>query len=431
MYLSRQSPADPNHPFDFTAFNTWMLSSEGQAMKNDPIIVYCATATRSNYASNNLTAAGFTKVYDMSIAYPGYKAGYLSWNAYVGVVKSVTWYAIDRAPNAPWVGAPCNITVTAKDPSSTTVSYNGTVNLSCNDTSAILPSTLQLTNGTGSFFVFFGKNGPQNVSISELSNPSIKGDTTPSVIATHFEVDAQPKTTTVGSPITITVAAVCVANTTITSFGTQGHGANVNFASTDSQAVFPSTVQWNNGIIEFTVTMRTPGTQTITLTDQEFGAITGTSPQITVNNNPTTPPTVTPSPTPSPTVTPTPTPSPSTSSSPSPTPTITPTPTPTATPTPSPTPTTSPSPTTQPTTTPTTNPTPTPTPTSSPSPTIDTTTEPTPTSIHSTTQPTSNSGTNSSSQLSSEQLMQLAAIALAVAVASGIFALAYIKKNKL
>jgi rhodanese-related sulfurtransferase len=68
-------PIIPPSPFDFTAFDAW-TNGAGQSYKDDYIIIYCGTGTRSNLAANKLDAAGFTHVYDMSsgtpTAYPGW-----------------------------------------------------------------------------------------------------------------------------------------------------------------------------------------------------------------------------------------------------------------------------------------------------------------------------------------------------------------------
>jgi hypothetical protein len=361
---------------------------------------------------------GFTKVYDMFSAYSG-------WVAYVNVVRTVTHYDIVVAQDSLHVGAPDNLTVTAKDSSNNIVSYNGTVNLACSDARAIIPFTLSLTNGIGSFNVFFGTDGPQTVSVAELADNTVRGDFQGTIVATFFVVDVQPTSIAAGSPVTINVTAYCPVYVSQRAFGSQGHGATINFASTDNQAIFPSgTSQLSDGTGVFTVTLQTPGLQTITVTDVEFNLVTGTTQAIQVNNAPAQTPTPTPTPTasPTPTATPTPTPSPTATpnptSSPTPTPTNAPSPTPTITPSPTPTIAPSPTPETTASATPTQTPTPTePAQTTQPTPTTNPTDlNPSPTVAQLT--PTPNESTQSLNQQPLILIAAITAIAIAVTCAT-------------
>ena len=393
---------------------TSWIEGDGKNYKTYDIIVYCGTATRSNYASTNLTDLGFTNVYDMSIpnTFDGKKA-YSAWDSYVNLIKNVTYYDVTVWDN-PHVGKPYRFELYARNSINGIVNYYGTINVTCSDPLAIITSadkstvynsTLPITNGDCTFYVFFGTSGDQSLTVTELANSSISGYVQKTVVDTRFDIVAQPTTVNVGSQVTINVSAYCPKNILQTLFnGTQEQGAAIHFTSTDTQAIFPSGAnRLINGTGMFTVTLRTPGNQTITATADEFNLVYGTSQLITVTNTITPTPTPTPgpsstpsptpssSPTPSPTLTPTPTPtptpgpsstpSPTPSSSPTPSPTLTPTPTPTPTPGPSPTPSPTPSssPTPSPTLTPTPTPTPTPGPSSTPSPTPSSSPTPSPT----------------------------------------------------
>jgi rhodanese-related sulfurtransferase len=343
-------PVIPPAPFDFSALFSW-INSTGQSHVNDNIIIYCGSGARSNATSYILDANGFTKVYNMLGAYP-------AWVAYVNVVKTVTHYDIAVAQDSLHVGAPDDFTVTAKDAINNTVSYNGTVNVVSSDIRAIMPSTLTLINGTGSFNVFFGTDGSQTVSITELANSTVKGVIQKDIVSTFFVVDVQSSSIGAGSSLTINVSAYCPLYVLQSAFGSQGHGATINFASTDSQAIFPSGARLVNGTGSFNVILQTPGLQTITVTDAEFSLVSGTSQSIAVSSTPVITPTPSPTPSPTPIPTPTPTTTPTPTSTPTPTPTASPTPTPSSTPTATPTPTSTPLPTTIPTPTPTETPTP-------------------------------------------------------------------------
>lgn len=88
-------PVIPPSPFNFAALYTW-ISGPGQSHKSDEIIVYCGTGTRSNLASNILTANGFTKVYDMRGAYP-------AWIALISATVDIKPDTLNLESNGKWV----------------------------------------------------------------------------------------------------------------------------------------------------------------------------------------------------------------------------------------------------------------------------------------------------------------------------------------
>src|SRR5208337_4721832 len=94
------------------------------------------------------------------------------------------------------------------------------------------------------------------------------------VTATHFSVTAQGNAVA-GTAFNITVTALDTTNNTVATYS-----GTVHFTSTDAQAVFPAVSALASGTGTFTVTLMTPGTQTVTATDA--ASITGTSNSITV-----------------------------------------------------------------------------------------------------------------------------------------------------
>jgi hypothetical protein len=92
--------------------------------------------------------------------------------------------------------------------------------------------------------------------------------------ATHFQVSA-PSSVTAGSAFTITITALTSSNATDT-----GYTGTVHFASSDGQATLPSNytfVASDAGVHAFAnvVTLKTTGSQSVTVTDTATSSITG------------------------------------------------------------------------------------------------------------------------------------------------------------
>jgi hypothetical protein len=98
--------------------------------------------------------------------------------------------------------------------------------------------------------------------------------------ATHFSVSV-PASATAGSSFTVTVTALTSTNQVATNYlGT------VHFTSSDGQAVLPGDypfVSGDHGVHSFTVTLKTAGSRTVTVTDTASSSTTGSG---TVNVSP-------------------------------------------------------------------------------------------------------------------------------------------------
>ena len=100
------------------------------------------------------------------------------------------------------------------------------------------------------------------------------GGGTPQLTATHFSITAQGNAVA-GTAFNIMVTALDAANNTVSTYS-----GTVHFTSSDAQAVLPAASVLTGGIGTFSVTLMTPGTQTVTATDT--ASITGISNSITV-----------------------------------------------------------------------------------------------------------------------------------------------------
>jgi len=184
-----------------------------------------------------------------------------------------------------------SLIIHAKDASNTTISMPGTITVSSSDSTAILPSSpITLgNNGIGSCTVYFGKFGPQTITVTDTGNNSITGTLTANVQPIHFQVSVSPTAITVGETVTVTVTALDQSNNILANLGSQGYGAAVVFESTDSQAHFPlpgSSSRLTSGTGLFNITLNTAGPQTITVINRDFPSIATPTDVITVSSPP-------------------------------------------------------------------------------------------------------------------------------------------------
>ena len=185
-------------------------------------------------------------------------------------------------------GVAGTITVTAKLASgSVATGYNGTVHFTSSDAQAVLPadySFVAADNGVHTFTVTLRTAGSQTVTVTDTLIASTTGaqsgiSVTPAA-ANSFNVAGFPNPTTAGSPGGVTVTARDAFGNTAT-----GYGGTIHFTSTDSQAILPSDytfVAGDNGAHSFNATLKTAGSQAITVTDTTTG-ITGVHAAIAVN----------------------------------------------------------------------------------------------------------------------------------------------------
>jgi beta-lactamase superfamily II metal-dependent hydrolase len=181
-------------------------------------------------------------------------------------------------------GMSFNVTVTALDASNASVAgYTGTVHFT-SSSAGTLPADYTFTGGdagTHTFSVTLTTNGMQTVTATDTVTASItgSGSTTvsnapPPPAATHFSVTA-PASTTTGNPFNVTVTALDASNATVT-----GYSGTVHFTTSAASATLPANYTFaggDNGTHTFTVTLGSPGPQTITATDTVTASITGSA----------------------------------------------------------------------------------------------------------------------------------------------------------
>jgi|GEM_PF-2886366 len=177
-------------------------------------------------------------------------------------------------------GVAQTVTVTAKDLyDNTATGYTGTIHLTSSDGHAVLPADYTFVTGDSgvhSLTVTLKTAGSQTVTATDLATSTITGAQT----VTISSAAASGLTLTgliagtAGVAQTATVAAVDPYNNVAT-----GYTGMVHFISSDSHAVLPSDhtfVAGDNGSRGFAVTLKTAGSQSVTVTDTVTSTLTAT-----------------------------------------------------------------------------------------------------------------------------------------------------------
>ncbi len=191
------------------------------------------------------------------------------------------------APTAETAGTSFNLTVTAQNSSGTTATgYVGRVQFTSSDVQAGLPADFTFTtadDGTHTFTVTLTTASSQSITATDTMTSAITG-TLPEIsvspaAASQFVLSDLPSATTAGQLQTVTVTAEDPYGNVAA-----GYGGAVHFTSSDPQAILPANSIFpaaDQGVDVFTLTLKTAGTQSMTLTDTASG-ITATQAGITV-----------------------------------------------------------------------------------------------------------------------------------------------------
>jgi hypothetical protein len=193
-------------------------------------------------------------------------------------------------------GTQFSITVQAVDSKGALVNnYPGVLHFSSSDTQAVLPADAPL--GSGTFNVTLKTAGMRTISVNDVTKPaftgSLKTPLTVSPLATvsAFNVTGLAVPSTAGQKQTITVTAVDAFSNVVPSFQ-----STATLASTDPAAVFPATINFTAGKGTASVTLKTPGLTTISVSNgplmtgrQANVPVGGTTPTVLLQPDPLSP----------------------------------------------------------------------------------------------------------------------------------------------
>ncbi len=182
-------------------------------------------------------------------------------------------------------GTPCSFDVVAQDAQGNDTNYfSDGVHFTSSDPLAILPADYVYTwGGLGGdfggheFSFIFRTAGPQTLYVTDISSPSITGILTgiyvwPGPVARL--VETVPSSTTAGAESQVSVRAEDLWHNLVT-----GYAGTVHFSSTDSAATLPADYAFSpddQGVANLLATLRTAGSQSITVADLAQPALTDT-----------------------------------------------------------------------------------------------------------------------------------------------------------
>ena len=198
---------------------------------------------------------------------------------------AATHLVLGGVPATIGAGTGFTLTVTAEDQfNNTATSYTGTVALTTGDTAATLvPSSKALTSGSGTFRVTFETSGTQVLTATDTHTSSLTAVSNPIAVSsagvTHYALSSTPSSTTAGASFNLTVTAEDTFNNIVTAYS-----GTVVLSSTDTAAsLVPSVSTLTGGVGVFTITLKTPGSQTVTARDEVVTGLTATTSAITVS----------------------------------------------------------------------------------------------------------------------------------------------------
>jgi hypothetical protein len=280
--------ADPNcTPSDYTATIAW-----GDGHTSGGTIVSNGSGGFTVSGTNTYAADGVYAI-ALTITDAGGSSTTASSTAYVGGVA--THFKVTAA-TAATAGAPVPVTVAALDAKGNPAySYAGTVQFTSNDANAVLPGSYTFGPGdlgTHVFNVTLETAGTHDVAATDTVTNTITGKQTGIVVSpgavSQFKVVTSAGSVIAGKTLTVTVTAEDAYGNKVTNYT-----GTVHFTSTDLQAGLPADYTFttgtgtgfDNGVHKFTagVTLKTAGSQTVTVSDTSNGSVSGTSAAILVN----------------------------------------------------------------------------------------------------------------------------------------------------
>jgi hypothetical protein len=194
-----------------------------------------------------------------------------------------TNFSVTALSTSATAGTSFNVTVQARSASGAPVSnYAGTVHLTSTDPQAVLAKDSTLTNGSGTFSVTLKTAGGQSITATDTTSSSITGMaslTVNAAVATQLSLST-PAAVTTGIAVSVTATAADAYNNVATNYS-----GIVHFTSSDAQATLPANSQLTSGAGNFSVTLKTIGSQTIAATDTATASLTTTSSPINVVSN--------------------------------------------------------------------------------------------------------------------------------------------------
>jgi trimeric autotransporter adhesin len=175
------------------------------------------------------------------------------------------------------VRIPVSVVVSAVDQfGNVATGYTGTIHFASTDPQAQLPADYTFTAadaGSHMFTATLNTTGTQTLSVTDTASPTLSSQAQISlivVVPASFELFASP-TATAGVAQSYVLLALDALGNVLT-----GYTGTVHFTSSDVQAVLPADATFtaaDRGILNFTATLKTAGTQSISVLDTAHPSI--------------------------------------------------------------------------------------------------------------------------------------------------------------
>jgi hypothetical protein len=158
--------------------------------------------------------------------------------------------------------------------------YTGTIRFSSSDSNAVLPANYTFhasDGGVHTFSATLKTAGSQSLTATDSATTTITGAQTVTVraaAASSLRVTGFPSPITAGTAGTVTVTLVDAYGNVAT-----GYTGTIRFTSSDSKAVLPANYTFtasDAGVHTFSVTLKTAGSQSLTVKDTANTSLTGT-----------------------------------------------------------------------------------------------------------------------------------------------------------
>jgi len=199
---------------------------------------------------------------------------------------SVSGYVGSPATQA--VGTGFTVSIYATDPYWNPVPSADIVRVTATGSYTASPSSGTLSNGFRQFTVTLNTVGSQTVSVSDLTNGSISGTTSPSIQVTasapnHFSFNTITSPQIAGAPFSVTIRAVDSGGNTVTGYAADA----ILTANTGTASITPSQITFTAGVWTGLVTCKgAGGSVALTCADYSAPPKIGSSNSFVVNPGP-------------------------------------------------------------------------------------------------------------------------------------------------
>jgi hypothetical protein len=189
-------------------------------------------------------------------------------------------YQLTTLPATATAGQPLALTITARDAfGNVATSYAGQVNLTSTDATDVLPAAGGFTSGVRTVSLAFVKAGSHIATVQDAAATIASVDTSSVQIdaATPFRI-----TTTVANPSTTAGTAEAFSAQLVDVYGNvcTNYTGTMHFVSNDAAAAVPTDYTFTAGDAgkhDFSVTLKTAGTESVFLSDTANAAFTGSA----------------------------------------------------------------------------------------------------------------------------------------------------------